>query len=143
MDALIESIKIHEGYRDTVYKDSEGFLTCGWGHALHLGSKVPLEASQAFLKQDIADAVRDYFKLAPTLGAATLRNLNTIRRRVIVEMLFNLGLPGVLKFVKMWQAIAIKDWDAAAREMLNSKWAKQVKGRAVELAEIMREGEQV
>lgn len=141
MDALIESIKIHEGYRDTVYKDSEGFLTCGWGHALHLGSKVPLEASEAFLKQDIADAVRDYFKLAPTLGAVTLRNLNTIRRRVIVEMLFNLGLPGVLKFVRMWQAIAVKDWEAAADEMLNSKWHQQVGKRAQKLAETMRTGQ--
>jgi len=43
--------------------------------------------------------------------------------------------------VKMWEAIEREDWEAAAREMTDSKWARQVKGRAVELAEIMRCGE--
>ena len=147
MERLIESIKKHEGYRDHVYRDSLGYLTCGWGHALHVGSKIPLEAAEAFLKQDVADAVRDYFKLAPSLGADTLRGLNMARRRVIVEMLFNLGLPGVLKFRKMWDAIKRRQWEQASMEMLDSLWADQVGKkpgqRAWVLAEIMKKGDEI
>jgi len=40
----------------------------------------------------------------------------------------------------MLAAIKEGNFDSAADSMLNSLWAKQTKGRAVELAKIMREG---
>jgi len=136
MDLLIESIKRHEGYRDKVYLDSEGHLTCGWGHCLRLGTKVPVASSEAFFEADLATAVSDYLRLPKKLTD----KLNIPRKRVIVEMIFNLGFAKLQEFVKMLTALEAGDFETAAKEMLDSKWAVQVKGRATELAEIMRKG---
>lgn len=131
MDKLIESIKKHEGFRDTVYLDSEGKPTCGWGHYLWIGSRVPLEAAEAFFKQDIADAVSEFSKLP-----SRFRNrLNESRRRVVVELIFNMNLQKVLQFKKFWAAVELEDWAEAKAQLLDSRWAVQVKGRAIELAD--------
>lgn len=137
MEKLIDSIKRHEGYKDRVYLDSEGKPTCGWGHYLWVGSRVPLEASEAFFKQDVADAVSSYRTILPHIR----HKLNINRARVVTEMIFNMNVAKVLQFKQMWQAIEAEDWNEAANQMLESKWASQVKGRAEELAEIMRKGE--
>lgn len=135
MDALIVSLKRHEGYRDEVYLDSEGHPTCGWGHCLRVGSRVPLEASEAFFRSDVARAVSDFYRIPKTLTD----RLNESRKRVICEMIFNLGLSGVLNFKRMWAAIEREDFNLAAEEMLDSKWASQVGKRSVELANIMKD----
>ena len=136
METLIESIKRHEGYRDHVYLDSKRILTCGWGHALRPGTPVPLEVNEAFFKQDVARAISAFDRIPKALRD----HLNVERRRVIVEMIFNLGFRGVMNFDRMWLAIAMDDFGEAAAEMLDSRWAEQVKVRAVELAYIMRHG---
>jgi len=41
----------------------------------------------------------------------------------------------------MWNAIHEKKFDAAGREMLDSRWAKQVGSRAVKLSDAMKKGE--
>jgi len=138
MNLLIESIKRHEGFRDRIYLDSENKLTCGWGHYLWVGSKVPLECCEAFFKQDIADAVASFRTLIPP---SMRKHLNVNRARVITEMIFNMNAHKVLGFRKMWEAIERNDFEAAAEEMLSSKWAEQTKGRAVELAATMKKGE--
>ena len=116
MEKLIESIKRHEGYRDRVYLDSEGKPTCGWGHFLWVGSKVPLEASEAFFKQDVADAVSSYRTILPHLR----KHLNIDRARVVTEMIFNMNVAKVLQFKQMWEAIEREDFDGAAVQMLES-----------------------
>jgi len=131
MDKLVESIKSHEGYRSEVYLDSKGKPTCGWGHYLWVGSKVPLEASEAFFKQDIADAISEFSRLPLRFRS----HLNEARRRVIVEMLFNMNLQKLLKFVDFWAAVELEDWKGARAALLDSLWARQVKGRAIELAD--------
>jgi lysozyme len=76
-----------------------------------------------------------YDKLKPKIS-----HLSPARQDVIINMAFNLGFKRLFKFVDMWSAIDKEDYDTAANEMLDSKWAKQVKGRAIRLAEIMRKG---
>jgi lysozyme len=137
MEALIESIKRHEGFRDRVYLDSEGKPTCGWGHYLYVGSKVPLVACEEFFKQDVANAISAYQAIPP----AWRKKLNISRARVITEMLFNMNSQKLLQFRKMWTAIEAADYEQAASEMLDSRWAEQVGERAIELAKIMRQGE--
>ena len=50
-------------------------------------------------------------------------------------------MPRLNKFKKMWSAIEDEDYNNAAVEMLDSRWAEQVKGRATRLSDIMRTGE--
>ena len=56
-------------------------------------------------------------------------------------MAFNLGYAGLLQFRQMWSALERHDYDEAARQMLDSRWAQQVGRRATELAAMMRTGE--
>lgn len=67
--------------------------------------------------------------------------LSTPRKVVVMAMTFNLGLDGVKEFKKMIKSIESGDFDSASGHMLNSKWASQVKGRAVRLAQIMKTGQ--
>ena len=138
MDILADRIKRHEGFRDHIYLDSEGFVTGGYGHHFYPGSRLPVDVAEVLFKMDLALAVSEYSKIAPS----TRKKLNTIRARVIVEMIFNMGSK-IKQFVKMWEAIENEDFELAANEMLASKWSTQVGQRAVELAEIMRTGQEV
>jgi lysozyme len=61
----------------------------------------------------------------------------------LVDMGFNLGIPRLMKFKKMWEAIERQDFEWAAAEMLNSRWAKQVGKRADNLSKTMEHGEWV
>lgn len=67
-------------------------------------------------------------------------DLDRVRQTVIANMVYNLGFRGVMGFKNMWRAIARKDYNEAARQMLDSLWARQVGSRSDELAELMRNG---
>lgn len=133
---FIAQLKRHEGYREFVYLDSEGIPTGGWGHAFLEGSRLPEEVSEILLHYDMRSVENDYSSLEIPFDFA-----GTPREFVIKNMLYNLGKKRLLKFVKMWVAIKAGDYEAAADEMLDSKWARQVKGRATELAQMMRTNE--
>lgn len=130
---IMEMIKQHEGYRNTVYLDTEGIPTVGYGHALHVGSPFPPHASQELFRMDYNFACQDYVKLD--------LELDNVRRAVIIDMLFNLGLSKLKGFRKMLAALRVGDYEKAADEMLDSKWSRQVKNRVVRLSKMMRTGE--
>ncbi len=137
MDILEARIKKHEGFRQELYLDSLGNLTGGYGHFFYEGSRLPLEVCELLFKQDLANAINEFSKLPLEYR----RNLGKVRRRVIVEMIFNMNLEKVLKFKKMLAAIKKGDFVTASKEMLDSKWAIQTKGRAIKLSLIMKNGE--
>ena len=53
-------------------------------------------------------------------------------------MIFQLGATGVSKFKNMWKNLSQSKYDSASIEMLDSRWAKQTKNRAEELANEMK-----
>ena len=134
METLIQRIKRHEGLRLRPYKDSVGHPTIGYGHNLRI--PITLNAALTILRDDIMKSYLDYLDMP----VAVINDLSQNRKEVLLEMLFNLGLNGVLNFKRMIHALKWKQFDKAADEMLDSLWAKQVKSRAIELADIMREG---
>ena len=134
MEKLKERLKIHEGLSLVGYQDTHGNWGLGYGH--NLTYPIPIEAAEIILNHDIAVAVSEFYKLPLNIQ----RNLNNTRKRAVVEMIFNMGLPRALTFKKMFKAIETSDFDVAAAEMLDSRWAGQVGQRAVELAETMRHG---
>jgi lysozyme len=62
------------------------------------------------------------------------------RQAVLLNMGFNLGVTGLLKFKKMLAACQSMDFKRAAAEMRSSAWAGQVKSRAEELIKQMETG---
>jgi len=132
-DKAADLIREHEGYRDHVYIDSVGIPTCGYGHALIEGSYVPHHIALQFFYQDFRNAISDY-------NLFTFE-LDSVRRAVVLNMLFNLGIHRFKKFKKLINALYARDWTLASVEMLDSKWAKQVGKRATELSKMMKSGE--
>lgn len=117
------------------YKDTVGKLTIGYGRNLDDVGISKLEA-EVLLDHDLAQAEQDCRKAFRWFG-----DLNEARQRVVVEMVFNLGLPRFCGFGQTIAAIQSKDYELAAARMLASKWAAQVKSRAVRLAGVMRDGQ--
>ena len=137
---LIEELRRDEGVRDSPYLDSEGIKTVGVGHNLEAH---PLELSYPLTNEQVdsilsADLVSVFHDLDGNLG--WWRTLSYPRQRVMANLCFNLGIPRLLKFRRMLLAVERGHYDQAAREMLQSKWATQVFGRAVRLAEMMAKG---
>ena len=133
---LIDSLIGHEGIRNLPYEDTEGHLTIGIGHNLDAMPLSP-RAIEVICQDDIAVAEGELDKN----WNRWRQNLSDPRQNVLVEMVFNLGYPRFSKFVKFIEAIVAHDYDKAAEEMLDSKWAVQVGRRATNLAKQMKTGQ--
>lgn len=137
---LLQELRRDEGVRYVPYLDSVGVKTVGVGHNLEahpLDLTYPLTDEQ--VDQILADdLVRVFSGLDRKIG--WWRNLSCARKRVLANMAFNLGVDGLLEFKRMILAVDRGHYDQAAREMLNSKWARQVFNRAIRLAEMMAKG---
>ena len=134
---LLASVKKHEGWRPYAYRDSLGYLTIGYGRLIdqQKGGGITEQEGEMLLSNDLAGSVNS----AP-LFVKNYHELSENRQRVVIEMIFNLGSGGFAKFKNTIAAIERGDYEAASKGMLNSLWAKQVKGRAKTLAEMMKTG---
>lgn len=135
MDTLINRIKKHEGFRVKPYRCSAGKLTVGYGRNLD-DKGISAEEAELMLLHDVnesSDAASQF---------TWFRRLDNVRQGVIIEMIFNLGLPRFLGFKKMIQALRDEDYQEASIQMMDSKWARQVKGRAIMLANIMTDNDE-
>lgn len=129
-----ELLKLHEGFRSHPYKDSLGILTIGYGRNLETKGIFQHEA-EGMLRGDILDTIE-----ALTHKLTFWDSLNDTRKVVLIDMGVNLGVNGLLRFKKMIVALEKGEHDIAALEMLDSKWATQVKSRANDLAQMMKNG---
>ena len=128
---IVESwLREEEGYRRFMYLDTVGVPTIGYGRNLKDVGINPVEAG-VLLRNDMQSAlmVAESFRW--------FNALSDLRKAVITDMIFNMGRLRFKLFKKMILAVAAKDYSGAAREMLDSKWAKQVGDRANKLAYVM------
>lgn len=125
----------HESYRQFPYTDTTGHLTIGIGRNL---IDRGISTSEAFylLDDDII-----YFTNKLNHYLSFFSHLSENRQIVLIDMCFNLGVQGFLGFREMTSALEAHDYERAANEMLESKWAQQVGERATQLATIMRTNE--
>ncbi|MAL97162.1 MAG: lysozyme [Alteromonadaceae bacterium] len=132
-ELLKSQLERHEGLRLHPYLDTVGKMTIGYGRNLDDNGISKAEAAM-MLESDIQNVVAD-LEYMPTY-----KSLNPIRQTVICNMAYNMGIPTLMTFRKMWAAIGVEKWDVAAAEMMNSRWARQVGQRAAELATLMSRG---
>ena len=131
-------IKVHEGFRNTVYLDTLKNKTIGWGH---LCTKDEIwdenkeyseeELHRVFIT-DLNRAIDGANKLCHDI------ELPPVAKEIIIEMVFQLGAGGVSKFRNMWKFLREGKFFDASFEMLDSRWAKQTPNRAHELSELMK-----
>ncbi len=125
----------HEDLKTKPYRCTAGKLTIGVGRNLEDNGIREVEA-YFMLDNDIDEVTYnlkskyDWFE-----------RLNDVRKAVVIDMAFNLGIPRFGAFKKTISLIESEDFDGASKEMLRSKWAVQVGYRAKELSEMMRSGE--
>ncbi|MBD1583133.1 glycoside hydrolase family protein [Pseudoalteromonas sp. S16_S37] len=134
LQTLKEQLLRYEGLSLTPYQCTQGKITIGIGRNL-TDRGITLEEAHFLLSNDIKDV-----QLQVSSNISIFEALNETRKLILLDMAFNLGVAGLCKFKKMIAALERQDYDVAAREMLDSKWAKQVGRRAQELAAKMIEG---
>ena len=126
---LREQLVRDEDNKQFLYLDSVGVPTIGVGRNLRDKGLSQLER-EFLLHNDIAEHTLEVWQSIPWIGA-----LDEIRREALINMSFNLGTAGLLKFVKFLAALKTRDYETAAKEMLDSRWAAQVGPRATRLSQ--------
>ena len=137
---LLESVKKHEGYRNKVYLDTLGKRTVGVGHLCvedfwEDGKEYEESFLMDILQKDLQGSIDGAEDLCKGL------KISDDAKILIIEMIFQLGKKGVSKFRNMWKALQQDppQYDMAATEMLDSRWAKQTPNRAKEMSNHMRD----
>jgi len=127
---LTDELKRDEGFMGCAYRCTADKITVGYGHNIQ-DNPIPEYIAEKLLQYDIGAAINDCERLY------WFYDLSDVRKRVIINMVFNLGANGVAKFENMIDAINQGDYKKAANEMRNSRWYRQVTARAERLAVMM------
>ena len=125
---LIDDIKQEEGFKGIVYKCTEGFDTIGYGTRLPLSEKeaeMILEYRLNILKGNLSSSLH-------------MLDIDKKAWDILYNMVYQMGVKGVLNFKNMIKALEAKDYKRAGDEMLDSKWAKQTPARANRLSKAMK-----
>ena len=144
-DKLMEELIKDEGYKYEIYLDHLGYPTFGVGHLVletdeEHGQPVGTPVSEERIKECLSHDI-DVVCSELDMKDPWWRNLSDNKQRVMSNMCFNLGHPRLSKFKKFLGAMQISDWETAAVEMLDSKWAGQVGDRAVRLRDRVLQGD--
>ena len=109
MSRLHDMLIRHEGLRLKPYLDTKKKLTIGVGRNLD-DVGITRDEAWALLNNDIARVRREVKRAFPWFS-----KVNPVRKDVVLNMVFNLGLQRFRGFRKAIAAIKAQDWDEAAR----------------------------
>ena len=145
----VQRLCIHEGVKLTPYKCPAGYLTIGVGRNLETNPiseeenkvvgdwrhGITKNAAFYLLRNDIKRVEQECREHIPFW-----KHLDDERQYVLLDMAFNLGIKGLLRFKKMLYDMGIGNYRGAAKECLNSKYAKQTGKRAQRIAKTIETG---
>ncbi len=149
VNEAVQRLCLHEGIRLQPYKCPAGYWTIGVGRNLETNPPTAEEkrvigdwrdgitknAAFYLLRNDIKRISDECARQIPFW-----KNLDDERQYALVDMAFNLGMAGLLKFQKMLSYLGVGNYILAATECLASKYAKDVGERAVRVAKIIEKG---
>ena len=142
INALCEQLEVDEGVKYEIYLDHLGYPTFGVGHLIKdsdeesgqpVGTGVSEERVRTAFEEDVQVVLSDCCKLYEDFN-----DLPEEAQQIIANMMFNLGYPRLSKFKGMKAGVDARDWNAAADEMVDSAWYRQVPNRAQRLVDRMR-----
>ena len=129
--SLIDNLKESEGFRARVYKCTEGYDTIGYGFAI----------KDLVMDEDIATMILERkvgdIKLIVNQKIPFIKDLPEKVQDVLYEMYYQMG-NSLWKFKKTIQFLRLNEFENAAIEMLDSRWAKQTPNRAKKLSDIVK-----
>lgn len=132
---LKNELKRDEGFEAKPYHDTRGKLTIGYGRNLTDVGITETEA-EYLLDNNIQETVEELYRFDWFTALAP------VRKRVLINMHFQLGFYGFNSFGKMIKALSRDNYNEAATEMLDSVWARRHNERATRLVKMMRKGEE-
>jgi len=124
----------HEGIRQKVYRCPSGFLTCGVGRNLE-GKGITVSEAMYLLGNDIEECKDDLASIFPNYT-----DLSYNKKMVLIDMRFQLGATGFRGFKRLIEAIRTGDNKKAIQSIKESLYYKQVKLRADDNINLLREG---
>ena len=143
---LREELTLDEGCVNNIYLDHLGYATFGIGHLVletepeheqEVDTPVSEDRIKECFEKDIQNVIDDLDR-----NMDWWKDLPEDLQRVMANMCFNLGITRLLKFKNFLSAMENKDWEKAAVEMIDSRWATQVGARATRLKErVLKQGE--
>ncbi len=142
-DKLREELAEDEGCKFEIYLDHLGLPTFGIGHLVKeddpehgqpVGTPIDEERVRQVFSLDIAVTIEDCRSLYDDFD-----DLPEEAQLIIANMMFNMGRPRLSKFVGMKREVDARRFDAAADEMVDSRWHDQVPNRAKRLVKRMRD----
>ncbi len=125
-----------ERFSPSVYTDKTGHPTIGYGYNLSVYSYEGKRITKAYGL--LTDILKENYKAILSYG--WYKNLDAMRRMVILDLSYNLGLNGLLKFKQFIKAIEDKNYALAVERLQKSPYFNQVKKRASRNMEILKFG---
>ena len=137
MNELEKQLLRDEGNIPYAYQDSMGYWTIGVGFLIDKdrGGRLPDVVRDFWLKYEICRKREELESRWPFFN-----ELDAARQDALLNMAFNLGVSGILKFKKTLGYVEAGDYETASVEMLDSRWARQVGKRAIRLSEQLKTG---
>jgi lysozyme len=135
-EKLLEMLKRHEGVKSHVYLCSAGYETIGVGRNISKsGMGLSDDEVDYLLENDIVRVIKELSSEYPWF-----RGLDDVRKDAMIDISFNLGATRLRGFKRALAAMEVADYTTAAKEFLDSKWSRDVKGRATELCYMVETG---
>jgi len=131
-ERLRETITRHEGSRLNMYQDTLGIWTIGVGHNIQEKGISPA-VMELMLDEDIEEAIVELKR-----SVSFFSKMPEQVQEALVNLSFNMGIPRLMQFKKTLAYLRDGDFEAAADELLDSRYAEQVGRRADEVAEMIR-----
>ena len=142
IDQLRKELEVDEGVKYEIYNDHLGYPTFGIGHLVidtdpeygeEVGTPVSEDRVAEAFDKDVRTVIADCEILYPDFD-----ELPEECQLIIANMMFNMGRPRLKQFKGMKRGVDSRDWNAAADEMIDSAWYRQVPNRAGRLVKRMR-----
>ena len=126
---LKERIKSNEGFSSKPYKDQLGYLTIGYGHLILPNENILLK--KQIHKKELEEIFEKDFKKALSNFNNTFKpfTLNEKESDLLIEMIFQLGIKGCLKFKNLIKNIKKRNKHLVCFDMMDSLWYKQTPNR--------------
>jgi lysozyme len=132
MSTLEAEIANDEGFRENVYRCPAGKLTIGYGYNISAG--MPKDEALVLMRYRLSKIDYELQRRFKWYNDATDE-----QKRALINMAYQMGVPGLSRFSKMLSAASAGDWDLAAEMALDSKWAQHDSpARAKRVAEMLR-----
>lgn len=164
--ATVEALRREEGFRGQPYPDAGGrsvgfgtFLPLSeeelaalsrgrygaslGGQVLSLGDLLPLQRQEAevILRSRLNAYISDLERAAAEEKGVDVTTLPQNVQNALFQMVYQLGVRGLLDFDRTWLHIQAREFSAAAAEALNSQWAREDSpARALRVADLFRQG---